>query len=81
MDKKVTCGEVENCIREACRYVKQITLFDVYEGAQIAEDKKSMAFTLLFVPKDEAFGADTVDGSVKKILKQLDGRLGAQIRS
>ena len=43
--------------------------FDVYEGRQIAADKKSMAFTVLFTPKEEAFKADTVDGYVKKVLK------------
>ena len=44
MDKDITCGQVEDCIREACAFVKEVTLFDVYEGKQIAEDKKSMAF-------------------------------------
>ena len=71
MNKDITCGQVEECIYQACSFVKDVTLFDVYEGQQIAEDKKSMAFTVLFTPKEEAFQADTVDGYVKKILKQL----------
>lgn len=81
MDKDITCGQVEDCIREACGFVKDVTLFDVYEGKQIAEDKKSMAFTVLFTPKEEAFGADTVDGYVKKILKQLGKTYGIELRS
>ena len=81
MDKDITCGQVEDCIREACAFVKEVTLFDVYEGKQIAEDKKSMAFTVLFTPKEEAFGADTVDGYVKKILKQLGKTYGIELRS
>ena len=56
-------------------FVKDVTLFDVYEGKQIADDKKSMAFTVLFTPKEEEFQADTVDGYVKKILKQLNKTL------
>lgn len=32
MDKDITCGQVEGCIREACAYVKDVSLFDVYEG-------------------------------------------------
>ena len=79
--RPVTCGQVEDCIREACGFVKDVTLFDVYEGKQIAEDKKSMAFTVLFTPKEEAFGADTVDGYVKKILKQLGKTYGIELRS
>ena len=81
MDKDITCGQVEDCIREACAFVKEVTLFDVYEGKQIAEDKKSMAFSVVFTPKEEAFGADTVDGYVKKILKQLGKTYGIELRS
>ncbi len=32
MDKDITCGQVEGCIREACAYVKDVSLFDVYEA-------------------------------------------------
>ena len=71
MDKGVTCGQVEEVIRESCAYVKNIRLFDVYEGEQIPADKKSMAFTIEFEPKDEAFEADSVDRFVNKILKNL----------
>jgi phenylalanyl-tRNA synthetase beta chain len=81
MDKHITCAEVEKCIKEACSFVKDVTLFDVYEGKQIADDKKSMAFSILFSPKDEEFGADTVDGYVKKVLKQLGKKMGIELRS
>ncbi len=80
VDKTVTCGEIEKVMKEACKYITNIKLFDIYEGAQIAADKKSMAFSILFTPKNEAFGADSVDGFVKKILKQLNKNLGAEIR-
>ena len=80
VDKTVTCGEIEKVMKEACKYITNIKLFDIYEGAQIAADKKSMAFSILFTPKNEAFGADSVDGFVKKILKQLGKNLGAEIR-
>ena len=81
MDKTVTCGQVEQAVKEACKYVKSVTLFDVYEGAQIGESKKSMAFSVLFTPKEEEFGADSVDGFVKKILKNLKNTLDIDIRS
>ncbi len=81
VDKNVTCGEIEKVMKEACKYITNIKLFDIYEGAQIAEDKKSMAFSILFTPKDEAFTTESVDAFVKKILKQLDKNLGAFIRS
>ena len=81
VDKTVTCGEIEDTMKEACKYITNIKLFDIYEGAQVGEDKKSMAFTVLFTPKEEAFTAESVDGFVKKILKQMNKKFGAELRS
>lgn len=81
MDKAVTCGQVEEVIRKSCNYVKSIRLFDVYEGGQIAEGKKSMAFTVEFTPREEAFEPDAVDRFVKKILKNLKNQLEIELRS
>ncbi len=81
MGKDITCGQVENVIRKSCQYIRNIELFDVYESGQIGENKKSMAFSLLFRPKDEEFSAETVDGFVKKILKNLKNQLDIEIRS
>lgn len=81
MDKAVTCGQVEEVIHRSCNYIKSIRLFDVYEGGQIASGKKSMAFTVEFTPRDEAFETDSVDRFVKKILKNLKNELDIELRS
>ncbi len=80
MDKDITCGEVEKVISDSCSYVSDIKLFDVYEGAQILSDKKSMAFTLTFTPRDEEFTAESIDGYVHKILKCLKRDLDIELR-
>lgn len=81
MSKDVTCGQVEEVIRNACSHVGDIRLFDVYEGGQISRDKKSMAFTVQFIPGEEAFEADSVDRFVKKILNNLKYHLDIELRS
>lgn len=81
MDKSVTCGQVEEAIRNSCSHIKSIRLFDVYEGGQIAAGKKSMAFTVEFAPREEAFEPDAVDRFVKKILKNLKNQLDIELRS
>jgi len=81
MDRSVTCGAVEDAIKEASKYVKEVTLFDVYEGKQIGENKKSMAFTVRFVPEEEEFTGEMIDGYVKKILKNLKNKLDVELRS
>ena len=80
-DKAVTCAQVENGIREACKYVTDVRLFDIYEGQQLGPDKKSMAFSVVFTPKDEEFTGEMVEGFVKKILKNLDRTLGISLRA
>ena len=81
MEKDVTCGQVEKIIRKSCGYIGDVKLFDVYVGDQIPENKKSMAFTVRFVPGEEPFEADSVDRFVKKILKNLKNELNIELRS
>jgi len=81
VDRNITCGEIEKVMKESCKYITSINLFDIYEGEQIAADKKSMAFSVVFTPKEEAFTAESVDGFVKKILKQLGKSYGVELRS
>lgn len=80
-DKAVTCAQVENGIREACKYVTDVRLFDIYEGEQLGADKKSMAFSVVFTPKDEEFTGEMIEGFVKKILKNLERTLGITLRA
>ena len=81
MNKDVACGTVEDTIKDACKYVTNVKLFDIYEGDNIPADKKSLAFTITFTPGEEDFEADSVDKYVKKILGNLKYKLDVEIRS
>ena len=74
-------AQIENGIKEACDYVTDVTLFDVYEGIQLGPDKKSMAFSVVFTPADEEFTTERVEGFVKKILKNLEKTLDIKLRA
>ena len=80
-DLGVTCGQIESEIYSACKYVTDVKLFDIYVGKQVGEGKKSMAFTLNFTPRDEAFTPERIDGFVKKILGNLKRNLNVDIRN
>ena len=81
VDKNITCASIENGIKEACKYVTDVKLFDVYEGIQLGANKRSMAFSVVFTPQNEEFTDEMVEGYVKKILKNLDNKLGISLRS
>ena len=81
MDKDITCAQVEDVIKESCEYVTEIKLFDVYEGTQLPKDKKSMAFSVTFTPKDEELKSKKVDSFVENILSNLNGKYGISLRA
>ncbi|MCR5216564.1 MAG: phenylalanine--tRNA ligase subunit beta [Lachnospiraceae bacterium] len=80
MDKDITFGQVEEAVCSACKYVKEVKLFDVYEGGQIPEGKKSMAYTVTFAPKEEALDAERVSKFVDKIVGKLSETLKIELR-
>jgi len=79
-EKELTCAQIEKEIYSACKYVTNVKLFDVYMGKQIGDGKKSLAFTVTFTPKDEAFTPEKLDGYVRKILNNLKFKFGVELR-
>ena len=80
MDEAVTCGAVEDAIASSCKYITEVSLFDVYRSAQIGEGKKSMAFKLVFTPADHEFTGEEIDGYVARILKKLAFTMQIELR-
>lgn len=60
--------------------LENIELFDVYEGNQIENGKKSVAFSLKLRSADKTLTDDDADGAMKKAIKALE-KLGAALRS
>ena len=81
MDKEITCAMVQDTIKEACEYITSIELFDLYEGIQLGINKKSMAFSVVFTPKDVEFTSEMIDGFVKDILKLLEDKFNITLRA
>ncbi len=79
-DEAMTCGEINDVIRAACKNVTEVRLFDIYRSAQIGEGKKSMAFGITFTPGDTPLSPEAVDKFVDKIVKSLAFRLQVTLR-
>ncbi len=80
MNNEISCGQIEKEIYSACKFVTNVKMFDIYVGKQIGEGKKSMAYTVTFTPREEAFTPEKIDGFVKKILNNLKFKLGVELR-
>ena len=59
--------------------LEDICLFDVYEGAQISEGKKSVAFNVRLRSKDKTLTDDEADSAVKNAVSALS-ELGITLR-
>lgn len=80
VDENVTCGEVQKAILSGCKFLSDVTLFDVFRSEKLGQGKKSMAFSLTFAPTDHAFTGEELDGYVNKILKKLEYTMGITLR-
>ena len=67
--------------RSAGKYFKELRLFDVYTGAQVAAGKKSMAFSVDFQSLDKTLKDEEADAAVEKILADLQKECGAELRA
>ena len=52
----------------------------MYQGGQVPEGKKSLAFNLIFVSHERTLSVEEVDAAIKKILKALKDDLNAELR-
>lgn len=81
MKKEIFVGQLEKIFREkGGKLLESYELFDVYEGNQIEEGYKSVAYSLTFRAKDRTLEEAEVSQIVDKILKELQN-LGIELRA
>ena len=80
ISKEVMVGEIEAVIdASGGKYLESISLFDVYEGAQIGEGLKSVAYALSFRAADKTLEEAEIKAIMDKITKKL-AEIGAELR-
>ena len=81
VDSAVTVGALEACILSAAKsLLKDVKLFDIYNGANLPEGKKSVAFNLILRADDRSLTAQEADDEVKTVLEALEKDFGATLR-
>lgn len=80
MPKEILAGEVEEVIEEkGGAYLESYSLFDIYEGSQIKEGYKSVAYSIVFRAKDKTLSDTEVTEAMGRILKALEA-MGIELR-
>jgi len=81
MDRATTAGEVITAIRSAgVKLLKDIKVFDVYEGEKMEAGKKSVAFSLTYFDPERTLTDDEVVAAHNKVLKAIATIEGTEVR-
>ena len=81
IDKTVTYDSVYNVARQTEKsLLKEINLFDVYEGSNLGEGKKSYALSFIIQDSNKTLTDAQIDKIMGKLQKNFETELGASLR-
>lgn len=80
MKKEILAGQIEEVIeKKGGKLLESYQLFDLYEGSQIAEGHKSIAYSITFRASDRTLEDKEVNAIMEKILNALEA-MGISLR-
>ena len=81
IDKAVTFQQVQRTVAESeKRILRDVTLFDVYEGDKLPEGKKSYAISITLQDPEKTLQDKHIEQVMNKIITNLRKQLGAELR-
>jgi phenylalanyl-tRNA synthetase beta chain len=81
LDRAVSFSEIEALAKETERQLlKKVTLFDVYEGEKIGQDKKSYALSFTLLDENKTLKDEEIDRVMNRLMKAFREKLNAEIR-
>jgi len=82
IDEKYSSGEIISLVKKIDKeLIKNVKIFDVYQGENITPGKKSIAFSVTLEPKDKTLSEKDIEGVSKKIISIVQEKTGATLRS
>ena len=81
IDTSVTMADIEKVVKDSEKKIlRDVTLFDIYEGDKLPEGKKSYAITLTLRDDEKTLQDKYIDNVMNRIIANLRNRLGAELR-
>lgn len=81
IDTSVTMADIEKVVKDSEKKIlRDVTLFDVYDGDKLPEGKKSYAITLTLRDDEKTLQDKYIDNVMNRIIANLRNRLGAELR-
>lgn len=81
VDEKVEVGQIEKVVtKKAKKLLESMQLFDIYRNEKLGENKKSVAYSLIFRDKNKTLSDEEINGMMENIVSELEKTLGAELR-
>lgn len=81
VDEKVEVGQIEKIIiKKAKKLLEKMQLFDIYRNEKLGDNKKSVAYSLIFRDKNRTLSDEEINGVMENIIGELQKTLNAELR-
>lgn len=81
VDETVEVGQIEKIVtKKAKKLLESIQLFDIYRNEKLGENKKSVAYSLIFRDKNKTLSDDEINQIMEEIIAELEKQLNATLR-
>lgn len=81
LDSNVAFAQIEEIARQTeKKLLKKVELFDVYEGKNLPEGKKSYAVNFILQDETKTLNDKAIDAIMQKLIKNITTKLGAELR-
>ncbi len=82
IDKNIQAQEILNIIKNVdLSLIKDISIFDLYEGNKIPNGKKSLAFKVIIQSDDKTLTDNDINRVSNKIIKTIEEKTSSKLRS
>lgn len=82
VDKEISAGDLMSSTKvNAGNTLRNIDIFDVFEGESIGKGKKSIAFRLNFIDPNKTLNIKEVEPIIQRVVKSLEKQFSAKLRS
>lgn len=81
VDEKVEVGQIEKIVtKKAKKLLESMQLFDIYRDEKLGENKKSVAYSLIFRDKSKTLSDEEINTVMESVVSELEKSLGATLR-
>ena len=81
VDDSINYIDIKNEVKKCSSLIKEVSVFDIYKGKNLAQNEKSIALTVVFESNDHTLKDNEIDEVHNKIVETLNKKFNVSLRS